>query len=141
MFTIYRTDTGQILRTSESDAHGFDEAAIPGEYNPSTFYVKRGEVLEIPPSPTGSGVFDYWLERWVEVVNQDTRPIIEKRNRLLYASDWTQIPDVPSEDKLAWAAYRQALRDLPQQPGYPAVINWPIPPNTTGSTIFTVGAM
>ena len=34
------------------------------------------------------------------------------RDRLLAASDWTQLPDAPV-DKTAWAAYRQALRDFP----------------------------
>ena len=34
------------------------------------------------------------------------------RNRLLAASDWTQVADAPV-DKAAWAAYRQALRDFP----------------------------
>lgn len=141
MFTIYRTDTGKILRISETDVHGFDEAAIAGEYDPNTFYVKRGEVLEIPPSPTGLGVFDYWLERWVEVADMDTGPIIQKRNRLLYESDWTQLPDVPNESKAAWAAYRQALRDLPSQPGYPTLINWPISPAAAGNNLYIVGAM
>lgn len=28
-----------------------------------------------------------------------------------------------------WAAYRQALRDLPQQEGFPFVINWPEAPD------------
>lgn len=34
------------------------------------------------------------------------------RNRLLAASDWTQLPDAPV-DRQAWADYRQALRDFP----------------------------
>ena len=34
------------------------------------------------------------------------------RNRLLAASDWTQLLDAQC-DKAAWATYRQALRDFP----------------------------
>ena len=34
------------------------------------------------------------------------------RDRLLVASDWTQLPDAPV-DRAAWATYRQALRDFP----------------------------
>ena len=43
--------------------------------------------------------------------------MIEKRNRLLSASDWTQVPDSPLSDakKAEWATYRKALRDIPQQ--------------------------
>jgi len=40
------------------------------------------------------------------------------RNQLLTASDWTQLPDAPV-DREAWAAYRQALRDLTNH------VNWP----------------
>lgn len=35
-----------------------------------------------------------------------------QRDKLLVASDWTQVADAPV-DKQAWAEYRQALRDLP----------------------------
>ena len=38
------------------------------------------------------------------------------RNDELSRTDWTQLEDSPV-DKAAWAAYRQALRDLPAQGG------------------------
>lgn len=43
--------------------------------------------------------------------------IKKQRNKLLAQSDWTQVPDSPlsAEKKQQWAAYRQALRDLPAQ--------------------------
>lgn len=50
----------------------------------------------------------------------------EKRGFLLSQSDWTQVADAPV-DKQAWATYRQALRDLPQQEGWPFV-QFPTPP-------------
>jgi len=28
-------------------------------------------------------------------------------------------------DKIAWADYRQALRDIPEQAGFPEDIDWP----------------
>lgn len=53
-----------------------------------------------------------------------------ERDSKLYQSDWTQLPDVPltSGVKAQWATYRQALRDVPQQPGFPATITWPTAP-------------
>ena len=51
-----------------------------------------------------------------------------ERNKLLDASDWTQVDDAPV-DKAAWATYRQALRDVPQQEGFPADVIWPSPPS------------
>lgn len=47
-----------------------------------------------------------------------------KRDALLRDSDWTQLPDAPV-DRAAWAAYRQALREVPLQPGFPASVTWP----------------
>jgi len=47
-----------------------------------------------------------------------------QRDALLSQSDWTQVPDAPV-DQAAWAEYRQALRDLPQQAGFPTEITWP----------------
>lgn len=49
------------------------------------------------------------------------------RNRLLAASDWTQVPDAPV-DQAAWATYRQALRDITAQPTFPAAVTWPDKP-------------
>ena len=50
-----------------------------------------------------------------------------QRNSLLAASDWTQVADAPV-DAAAWAAYRQALRDVPQQDGFPSNVEWPSKP-------------
>ena len=51
-----------------------------------------------------------------------------ERNRLLAATDWTQLPDVPEGTRLLWADYRQALRDITDQPGFPYEITWPTAP-------------
>ena len=50
-----------------------------------------------------------------------------QRDELLTASDWTQVVDAPV-DQAAWATYRQALRDLPQQAGFPENVTWPTKP-------------
>ena len=41
--------------------------------------------------------------------------------------DWTQITD-STADKAAWATYRQALRDITAQAGFPWTIDWPVVP-------------
>jgi hypothetical protein len=50
-----------------------------------------------------------------------------ERNALLTASDWTQVADA-FVDQAAWAAYRQGLRDIPQQAGFPHDVVWPEQP-------------
>lgn len=49
------------------------------------------------------------------------------RNTRLTACDWTQVADAPV-DKTAWATYRQALRDVPSQSGFPWNVTWPSEP-------------
>lgn len=54
-----------------------------------------------------------------------------QRNTKLAECDWTQLADSPlsPEQKLAWADYRQALRDLPNQEGFnPLSFEWPSQP-------------
>lgn len=50
-----------------------------------------------------------------------------QRNAKLSITDWTQVADAPV-DKAVWAAYRQALRDVTAQQGFPWEIDWPKQP-------------
>ena len=70
-----------------------------------------------------------------EVVEVETvvRPLTSEearltRDKLLLISDWTQVKDAPV-DQAAWAEYRQALRDLTEQEGFPENIVWPLSPD------------
>jgi hypothetical protein len=49
------------------------------------------------------------------------------RTEKLNDCDWTQIAD-STADKTAWATYRQALRDITGQTGFPWTITWPDAP-------------
>lgn len=53
-----------------------------------------------------------------------------KRDAMLSACDWTQGADSPLDatTKAAWATYRTALRNVPQQSGFPGSISWPSTP-------------
>ena len=78
-----------------------------------------------------------WVESWkvtaasYEEANQRVADKIaqvrDKRNDYLSESDWTQVSDAPV-DKNAWATYRQALRDITDQDGFPWNVVWPIKP-------------
>lgn len=66
-----------------------------------------------------------------ERVAAEERMIIRaKRYVLLSESDWTVMPDSPltTDKKAEWATYRQALRDIPAQSGFPNDITWPTAP-------------
>ena len=50
-----------------------------------------------------------------------------ERDAKLAGTDWTQVADAPA-DKAAWATYRQSLRALPEQAGFPNTVTWPTEP-------------
>lgn len=85
----------------------FDTAALFAEMQP------HAAAYTPPPPPT--------TEELAAAVRAE-------RDRLLSESDWTQLPDVPAATRSVWATYRQALRDIPQQAGFPANVVWPSKP-------------
>lgn len=50
-----------------------------------------------------------------------------ERDAKLTETDWTQVADAPVS-KEDWATYRQALRDIPSQAGFPNEVTWPTEP-------------
>lgn len=54
----------------------------------------------------------------------------DSRDRLLAECDWVVVKSLESGQAVPteWATYRQALRDIPQQAGFPTSINWPVKP-------------
>jgi hypothetical protein len=90
-------------------------------------------MVEIAPLYDGQS----WIQQWaVEALSQDeinanaaqqAAAVRADRNARLAATDWTQIAD-STADKPAWAAYRQALRDVPAQAGFPQSVTWPEQP-------------
>ena len=53
-----------------------------------------------------------------------------QRDKMLLETDWTQVLDAPidADTREAYRAYRQALRDIPEQERFPEVIVWPALP-------------
>lgn len=89
------------------------------------------EAIEILPVQDDDGV---WVQEWDTVeVSQEARQAIDSskansvraaRNTLLSQTDWTQAKDIPDEVSSAWTSYRQALRDIPEQAGFPWDVSW-----------------
>lgn len=79
-----------------------------------------------------------WRQNWKiielpvrekEIILQSKKQeAINLRNNLLFESDWTQLRDISDEIANKWASYRQALRDITSQEGFPLDIKWPIKP-------------
>jgi len=58
---------------------------------------------------------------------EQAKTVRTSRGERLKDSDWTQVADAPV-NKAAWATYRQALRDVTEQSGFPWTIDWPTQP-------------
>jgi hypothetical protein len=58
---------------------------------------------------------------------EQAKSVRASRDEKLKTSDWTQVADAPV-DKTVWATYRQALRNLTTQSGFPWTITWPDAP-------------
>lgn len=83
-----------------------------------------------PPMPGEHYIFDGATKQWVLDEAALILSIMNRRTLELYQSDWTQGGDSPltAEKKAEWATYRQALRDITAQPGYPTDVQWPVAP-------------
>jgi len=58
---------------------------------------------------------------------EQAKSVREQRTAKLAETDWTQLTDAPINSAL-WGTYRQALRDVPTQAGFPWEVIWPTQP-------------
>lgn len=94
-----------------------------------TIATADGGCEHVPMSPAEEAEMRaLWAEAEEEAQQRAAADVREKRNARLSESDWTQIADAPV-NALAWAVYRQALRDIPAQSGFPDSVYWPIKPS------------
>lgn len=94
-------------------------------------YVEHGTVHHFPePRPEPFYQYDVSTKAWVDPRSVADLLFIARidRDELLAQTDWTQLPDVPDTTRTKYQAYRQALRDVPQQSGFPTDIDWPTKP-------------
>lgn len=128
------TPNGEIVSTGHCIESQLKYQAFPGatiaegraEFG-KQYRASDGTLKPIPPKPSEYHKFDYNTKQWVADVAAAWAGARAERDRRLQETDWTQLPDVPLETKEAWAVYRQALRDITEQPD-PFNIQWPVPP-------------
>lgn len=111
------------LTREQWDKLGWNEA-IPIQREPFTNYethwIKGKDLI-------------YREEVLSAVENQDAkaehaaRNVRSRRDSMLAETDWTQLADSTIDDAsmVLWQSYRQALRDIPQQAGFPLDVEWP----------------
>lgn len=119
----------------------FPNVSFPAEVNDESinqFYVYRVQPTARPSyDDTVNTLVDSvelvnetWVQKWiVENITEEVAifNVRRKRDRLLSETDWLALSDnVLTEE---WAAYRQALREVPQQTGFPFEVVWPVEPS------------
>lgn len=82
--------------------------------NGTPVQMKRYQIVEIP-APTAE-----------EVAAQ----VRAQRDAMIAETDYLMMSDYPisDEDKALVETYRQALRDIPEQEGFPSNVQWPVAP-------------
>jgi len=96
--------------------------------------VNPGEVAvkdSIPSYVNGSWILNWTVRPMTEAeIDKLSSNIRNERVQKLLESDWTHVTDtkLTSEQQIAWATYRQALRDITSQPSFPYDISWPTKP-------------
>lgn len=98
--------------------------------HPDYLCVKSGKFLNYPDKPHRQAVFDYASCKWVIPESVVWGEVRRTRDALLKECDWRIVRAFEEGGTLPpeWGEYRQALRDVPEQPGAPHAIDWPVRP-------------
>lgn len=138
MKAIIYNNLGQILRQVDAPEEFLilqkqeNEFILFGSADDATQYIntETGEIVDKPIKQNNYSEFNWQTKQWEDNLEIAKQQALTKRQQLLSASDWTDT--VSAQTRLTnyteWQTYRQALRDIPQQTGYPIDIVWPITP-------------
>lgn len=109
-----------LLKISDSEVVDLD-----------THFVSGGEIIKCPIKTSINHYFDVYKCEWIADNTREWVDVREIRNARLFESDWTDTASAPMRlgEKLysKWQNYRQALRDVTNQPD-PFNIVWPTKP-------------
>jgi len=145
-YIIYNTISGEIIQLcSVVDLADISHLLVEGIsqlelaepiIDTSKYYVQAGQLVIMPDQPSPYYKFDYQTKTWQDVrteaqkFQQASREILNQRKQLLDSTDWIVIKamDTGTPIPTAWQTYRQELRDVTNQTGYPYQVTWPTKP-------------
>lgn len=135
--TYYDAATGQIITSVAGTLSMMDLSAwasypwIEAYGDAKRQYVENGALVDMPEMPDDLSVFDFTTKQWAAPDPEEMGLHVRmRRDALLSKCDWTQIPNGPlsTEKQAQWSAYRQALRDITEQAGFPFNVVYPQAP-------------
>lgn len=149
-YTQYQINTGEIIASGVSNTDVLPFVVLEGNNylegygSNATQYVANGAIVDytIQQQATKASKPNYecawsnttfeWVDtRTAEQKNDEaSNATIAKRDVLLNESDWIVIRAVDQGTPIPtdWQTYRQSLRDVSEQSGYPFNVVWPISP-------------
>ena len=125
----------------QTDLNGVYVGATIADQDPldsTNYLIPAGCVKTAPPTITDKQFAKWdgakWSVETIPVVEPDPEPkplsqaetVRAKRAALLAASDTMALADRITDE---WRTYRQALRDVPAQAGFPTSVTWPVEPS------------
>ncbi|QKQ46835.1 tail fiber assembly protein [Achromobacter denitrificans] len=129
MHTYYAASTGGFYIEGFHDRAAMPEdamALVGGDAERLSLLDGMARNKRIVPNESGYPI----LQDNPPVSDEEFAQLIrQERTAKLRDSDWSQLSDVPESVREAWATYRQALRDIPAQPGFPLRVEWPASPD------------
>ena len=98
--------------------------------DPAEFLIEGKQLVRRPAAPAPHHVFDYKAKKWVGDADVAWTHIRIERDAKLAKTDFRVIRAVEDGKPMtkAWKDYRQALRDITEQPD-PFNIAWPVEPS------------
>lgn len=86
--------------------------------------------IDFSEQPSALHKFHYESKQWIDCSPYDLleKHIKAKRDTLLLQTDWTQLNDIPESTRVKYQAYRQELRDITLQSGFPNNVTFPEKP-------------
>ena len=129
-------DLFQAFQGTEANLAGYILEVVNQQEQPQ--YDSKMQVVSLSDTP----VFEagQWVLKW-SVRDKTSEELYQQyaaqadsvrasRNQKLTESDWVVIKalEAGGPQDFAWASYRQALRDITAQPGFPWTITWPDAP-------------
>tara|TARA_R110000787_G_C13320102_1_gene436370 strand:- start:31 stop:423 length:393 start_codon:yes stop_codon:yes gene_type:complete len=128
---VYQTDIGGVfIGTTTADQDPLDS---------NNWLIPAGCLETKPPTITDSQIAKWngsgWVIKNIPVVEPEPEPeplsqaetVRAKRDAILMACDWRASSDVTLSSQ--WRTYRQSLRDISAQSGFPESVTWPTEPS------------
>ena len=117
------TMTGQCEET-ELHLYSYLGRVVHGSAEIGLQYYQEDSLVEISEPPSDVHSFCVETKQWI----LSWEKVRDKRDQLLNSCDWCVLPDSPITNKGDWLAYRQQLRDIPEDSLFDGK-SWPSPPS------------